>query len=442
WNWFVKANQNIVGMDGSVITHPRVWEASGHITAFNDPLVECKACKNRFRADHLLEDKLKINTDRFELAELKKRLNLAKVNCPRCGGELIEPRNFNLMFKTDVGAVQGETSYLRPETAQLIFADFSRIFKTNRASLPFGIAQIGLAFRNEISPRNLVFRAREFEQMELEFFFNPKEPTELGEFGKTKMRVWTKQAQEDEQELVEMTASELVEKKLTDSWHAYWLAQSWSFLIKLGLKPENLRLRQHLDKELSHYAKDTWDIDFHYPFGWKELVGVANRTDFDLKQHAKLSGKDLSIALPDGKKLYPYVLEPSFGVDRLVLALICNSWKRDSERQIMQLSPKIAPVQLGIFPLVNKDGMPKKARDLYEKLKSKFRCYYDEKGSIGRRYRRQDSIGTPVCITIDGQTNEDKTVTLRERDSMNQTRVKLAEIEKSLEKHLFTQVNF
>ena len=434
WQRFVQERKDVVGIDGSVITHPRVWEASGHVSAFHDPLVECKKCKGRFRADHLIEDRLKIRTDGLSLKDLASTIKEKGLKCPACGGELIEPRQFNLMFKTEVGSVAGEASYLRPETAQTIFVDFSRVFKISRANLPFGMAQIGRAFRNEISPRNLVFRAREFEQMEIEYFFNPDQKCGFA-LPDTKLRILSAEMQEKGQEPVEMSAKALVEKGLTSDWHAYWLAQCWQFVTGLGLKPENLVLRQHLKKELSHYSKDTWDIEYNYPFGWKELVGIANRTDFDLKQHSKFSGKDLSVPLPDGSKVYPWVIEPSFGVDRLVLALICDAWDREKERQVLRLGPGVAPVQVAVFPLVNRDQMPEKARQVFDSLKTRFRAFYDSKGSIGRRYRRQDSIGTPFCVTIDGQTIEDSTVTVRQRDSMEQKRVKIKELGGWLEQH-------
>jgi glycyl-tRNA synthetase len=424
WNWFVRNREDVVGVDGCVITHPKVWEASGHTKAFHDPLVECKKCKNRFRADHLVEDKLKINVDGVVLNELEKLVKDNGIMCPRCGGELVGPKQFSLMFSTQVGPVTGNTSYLRPETAQLIFVDFPRVYKASRAKLPFGIAQMGKAFRNEISPRNFVFRGREFEQMEVEYFINPKSKPEKIPEGEA--MVWTREAQ-PKGEPVKMSFKDMVKKKITSGWHAYWLAQTWKFLVNVGLRPESLRLRQHTNDELSHYSQDTWDVDFHYPFGWKELAGVANRTDYDLKQHAKFSGRDLSV-LDGDKKVYPCVIEPSFGVGRLVLALLADGWHQDKERQTLRLKGSVAPVQVAVFPLVNKEDMPEKAHDIYKGLAGCFRAFYDEKGSIGRRYRRQDSIGTPFCVTVDGQTMEDGTVTLRHRDSMKQTRVKVDEL--------------
>ncbi|MBR9689519.1 MAG: glycine--tRNA ligase [Candidatus Altiarchaeota archaeon] len=427
WNRFV-SRREVVGMDGCIITHPKVWEASGHIQAFQDPLVECKKCKMRFRADQLVETKLKMNVEGLVLKDLGRIMREHDIDCQKCGGELIDPRYFNLMFSTEVGAVQGNTAYLRPETAQVMFVDFPRIFKSSRGKLPFGIAQIGRSFRNEISPRNFVFRGREFEQMEIEYFFNKNsKPTET--LPKMEVTVWTRSAQEKKEPHKKTKISELL--KLTSEWHVYWIAHSMKFLVDLGLRLENLRLRQHTKDELSHYAKDTWDIDYNYPFGWKEMVGISNRADFDLKQHSKFSGNDLSV-LDGDERVYPFVMEPSFGVDRLVMALLIDAWHRDDERQTLKLNPKIAPVQVAVFPLVNKESMPEKSMEVFNQLSNEFRAFYDDKGSIGRRYRRQDSIGTPFCITIDGQTLEDDTITLRHRDSMNQERVKIGKLSQKL----------
>ncbi|MBR9681842.1 MAG: glycine--tRNA ligase [Candidatus Altiarchaeota archaeon] len=344
------------------------------------------------------------------------------------------------MFKTEVGSVEGNEAYLRPETAQLIFVDFNRIVKTNRATLPFGIATIGRVFRNEISPRNFVFRCREFEQMEVEFFFNPETecPKEwIKKVEDLEVSVLTQEVQESNSKAVTLSIGELLKKKHTTGWHAYWLAKSMKFMIALGLTPDKLRLRQHLKNELSHYSTDTWDIEYEYSFGWKELAGIANRTDYDLKQHAKASGVDLSVATPEGEKVYPHVIEPSLGVDRLVFALVEDAHLTEKladgkERQVMKLKSVVAPTQVAILPLVAKDGMPEAATEMYEVLRHKFRTFYDAKGSVGRRYRRQDSIGTPLCITVDGQTLEDGSVTIRARDSMKQVRVKAKNIVKEV----------
>lgn len=424
WKRFVEKKSDVYGMDGVIITHPKVWEASGHVSAFQDPLVECRKCKNRTRADHLVEDKLSMSADGLSLPDLARLINEHDLPCPTCGSrDLVDPKYFNLMFATRVGAAEGDTAYLRPETAQLIFVDFPRIYKSNRGKLPMGIAQIGRAFRNEISPRNFVFRGREFEQMELEYFFNPKSKPELN-VPDIEVNVLTREAQKKSESHKKVKFKDLL--KLTSEWHVFWLLLSYEFVLELGIKPENLRLRQHTKEELSFYAKDTWDIDYNYPFGWKEMVGIANRGDYDLQQHAKFSNSDLSV-MDGGKKIYPYVLEPSFGVDRLIMAMLSDAYEEEEKRQVLRLNPKVAPIQVAVFPLVNKEGMDTLAKEIFDKLN--FRAFYDDKGSIGRRYRRQDSIGTPYCITIDGDTLKDKTVTLRERDNMKQKRVKISEIE-------------
>jgi len=444
WVWGDNDFQ-IVGMEGSTITHPKTWDASGHLDVFHDPMVECAKCKGRFRTDQLLEKKVRESScDGLSLKELDALVKKHGVKCPVCGGEVSESRWFNLMFKTEVGAVNTLEAYLRPETAQLIFVNFNRIVKTSRVSLPFGIATIGRVFRNEISPRNFVFRCREFEQMELEFFFNPGEKcASLKKIEDVEVNVIDRKAQEEggDGQARKMTLKEVVRHKLTTDWHAYWLGNSWQFVTGLGVDPKKLRLRQHMKSELSHYSADTWDLEYHYSFGWKELAGIANRTDYDLKQHAKASGVDLSMPLSEGGKLYPHVIEPSFGVDRLVFALLEDSYHEENAgtegRQVMKFRPGLAPIQVGVFPLVNKDGLPEKAKKIVSLLKAGFRVFYDASGSVGRRYRRQDAVGTPFCVTVDGQTLEDGTVTVRERDSMKQDRVKVEDLEVWLRRRVF-----
>jgi glycyl-tRNA synthetase len=438
WNHFVQSRSDVVGMDGSVITHPKVWEASGHTSKFQDPMVECLTCKAKHRADHVIEEKKKISADGMELKKMAEIIR--ELKCPRCGGKLSEPKYQNLMLKTSVGSAEGETSYLRPETAQLIFADFDRIYKSSRLSLPFGIAQVGRSFRNEISPRNFVFRAREFEQMEVEFFFKPGSKCPGFESVKEmKIPLMTYKMQAEESEAKPIALKTLVKENITTEWHAYWLGEIWHFLLSLGLREESLRLRQHRKEELSHYALDTWDVEFLYPFGWKELAGIANRGSFDLGQHSKFSGKDLGVT-EEGEKISPHVIEPSFGLDRLVLALICDAWDEDTaegeKRQVLRLKPEIAPVQAAVFPLVNKDGMQEKALEVYNGIKKSFRTFYDDKGSVGRRYRRQDSIGTPFCITIDGETMKKDTVTIRDRDTMEQKRIKVKGIKEEIRERI------
>ena len=364
WQAMVTSREDVFGQDASILMHPRVWEASGHVEEFTDPLVDCKRCKHRFKADSLEGDR-----------------------CPDCGGELTDARRFNLMFKTFVGPVEEDAStvFLRPETAQGIFVNFDHVLNTARAKLPFGIAQVGKAFRNEINPRNFIFRSREFEQMEMEFFVPPGEDEE---------------------------------------WYGYWRDQRHQWYLDLGIRGENLRLREHEASELAHYAKACVDMEYKFPFGWAELEGVANRTDYDLKRHAEFSGKRLNYFDEARKERYvPYVIEPSAGVDRSTLAFIADAYTEEEERTVMRLHPRLAPIKVGVFPLLRKDGHPEKAREIYHQLKQHLSATYDQAGAVGRRYRRQDEIGTPFCVTIDHQTADDDTVTLRHRDSMEQSRV-------------------
>ena len=367
WHDVVTTRPDVEGQDASILMHPRVWEASGHVESFTDPLVDCKKCKHRFKADNLEGDR-----------------------CPDCGGELTEARHFNLMFKTSVGPVEQDATvvYLRPETAQGIFCNFENVQTTARAKLPFGIAQIGKAFRNEINPRNFTFRSREFEQMELEFFVPPGED---------------------------------------DKWYAYWRDQRFAWYTKLGIKADNLRLVEHT--QLAHYAKACVDVEYLFPFGWSELEGVANRTDYDLKRHAEFSGKRLNYFDEARKERYvPYVIEPSAGVDRSTLAFLVDAYAEEEERTVLRLHPRLAPIKVGIFPLLRKLGQPEKAMEIRDELSRWFNVQYDQAGAVGRRYRRQDEIGTPFCVTVDHQTMDDDTVTLRERDSMEQTRVAIKDL--------------
>lgn len=371
WKDMVTSREDMVGMDSSILMHPRVWEASGHLEGFSDPLVECKACKQRFREDHI-----------------------AGLKCPSCGSELTPPRQFNLMFKTFMGPVEdtANTVYLRPETAQGIFVNFGNIVQTSRQKLPFGIAQIGKSFRNEITPGNFIFRTREFEQMEIEFFVKEGED---------------------------------------DQWFQYWQKERFHWYLSHGIREENLRIRVHESDELAHYAKGCVDIEYEFPFGWSELEGVANRSNFDLLRHMEYSGKDLSFFEEETKsRAVPFVIEPSAGVDRSLLAFLVDAYDEDEaegdKRTILRLDPRLAPIKAGIFPLLRKEGQPEKALEIRNHLKHHFSVVYDQAGSIGRRYRRQDEIGTPFGITVDHQTMKDQTVTLRDRDLMTQVRVPMA----------------
>jgi len=377
WRSIVQSRKDVVGIDASILMHPKVWLASGHVEGFSDPMVDCKKCKLRFKADDIEGDR-----------------------CPECGGELTPPRQFNLMFKTFMGPVEDESAvvYLRPETAQGIFVNFSNVQSAMRLKLPFGIAQIGKAFRNEITPGNFTFRTREFEQMELEYFVFPGTDEE---------------------------------------WYRRWIDERLRWYTDLGMRPERLRLREHGEDELAHYAKSCTDIEYEFPFGWAELEGIANRTDYDLRRHSEFSGKSLSyFDEGSGERIIPYVIEPSAGADRATLAFLVDAYDEEPERIVLRLHPKLAPIKAGIFPLVKRDGMPEKATEIEEELRPHLSVFYDEGGSIGRRYRRMDEVGTPFGITVDSQTMEDDTVTVRDRDTMEQVRVKVPELRDYLEESI------
>jgi len=443
WNAIVQQNDNIVGMDGSIITSPKVWEASGHVKNFIDLLVECKRCNAQSRADHVVEDVLKKNIEGMKIEEINALIKQNKIKCPVCKkGELGEVTRFNTMFQTTVGPGKGEIAYLRPETAQVIFSQFKNVLETSRLTLPFGIAQIGKAFRNEISPRNFLFRLREFEQMELEFFAHPNKKDECPDFEllkDVKVAVLTAKAQSSDNKEEHMTIGDLYKNKIVKSkWHAYWAGYCYKWITGIGITPKNLRLREHKNEELSHYSSATVDIEYNYDIGWKELMGIADRTDFDLKQHSEYSKKDLSYFDEATKeRVIPHVVaEPSCGVDRLFLTVITDAYHEEEvkgeKRIVLKLNPKLAAYQVAVFPLVNKEKMPEISRNVYKELKKHFSAFYDDSGSIGRRYRRQDEIGTPFCITIDGQTMADNTVTIRNRDTLKQDRIKISEINKIL----------
>ncbi len=389
WREMVHKRDDIEGLDAAILMHPDVWQTSGHITEFTDPLVDCKKCKARFRADKLEESRCPLKPSKTPL---------------ECGGELTEARQFNLMFKTHMGAVEDDSSvvYLRPETAQGIYVNFLNVQGPSRQKVPFGIAQIGKAFRNEITPGNFIFRTREFEQMEMQYFVYPSED---------------------------------------DKWFEYWREQRWKHYLDLGIREEKLRWHEHGPDELAHYAKKAFDIEYKFPFGWSELEGVHNRTDFDVSRHAEATGKDLRYWDEEKKEKYhPYIIETSAGCDRTLLTCLIDGYReeevRGEKRVCLSLSPKIAPFKAAVFPLVKKEGMPEIARKLYDELRKTFKVFYDEGGAVGRRYRRMDEVGTPYCFTIDGQTMEDETVTVRDRDSMEQTRHKLAEIPDLLAKKI------
>ena len=447
WKSFVQQRDDIVGIDGSIITNPMVWKASGHVDGFTDVLVDCKKCGSRFRGDQLIEDKLKISTVGMSLDDIAKELARHKIKCQKCGNDLSEPKKFNLMFTTNVGPVQSSASvaFLRPETAQLIFANFRLVQENARLKLPFGIAQIGKAFRNEISPRDFLFRMREFEQMEIEYFVHPEQQNEchlIDEVLDYEMNVLSADMQKQKKNMEKITIKKALDKKIIKTkWHAYWLAKMHKWFVGLGAEPSHFRIRQHVKDELSHYALDTWDLEYEFPFGWKELQGLSNRTDFDLKQHIEYSKTDLSIFDEETKKkILPHVIcEPSQGVERAFLVFMFDAYHYDKSRDnvVLKLHPKLAPIKVGVFPLVsNKAELVKKARDVYDELKKEWTCAFDISGSIGRRYARADETGIYACVTVDFESLEDDSVTIRSRDTTEQIRIKISELKETLKKFL------
>jgi glycyl-tRNA synthetase len=379
WRSMLQDRDDIVALDSAILQHPRVWEASGHLAGFTDPLVDCRRCKRRFRADHLdqLECGIKPSKHPGETDEC----------------DLTEARDFNLMFETTIGPVKdsGSVAYLRPETAQGIFINFKNVLQFSRKRPPFGIAQVGKSFRNEITPGNFIFRTREFEQMEMEYFVPPAE---------------------------------------ADKWFEHWCAERERWYTELGIRPDHLRLRPHEADELSHYSSGTSDIEYLFPIGWSELEGIANRGDFDLTQHAKFSGEKLEyFDQATGERYVPHVIEPAAGADRATLAFLVDAYDEEEvegeQRTLLRLHPRLAPVKVAVLPLVRKDGQPELAREVERSLRGRLQVEYDEGGSIGKRYRRQDEIGTPWCVTIDHQSLEDRTVTVRDRDSLAQDRIEI-----------------
>ncbi|MFO7889134.1 MAG: glycine--tRNA ligase [bacterium] len=388
WRSMVYENSDIVGLDAAILMHPKVWEASGHVNSFTDPLIDCKRCKERFREDDIDPEKLKIR------------------QCPRCGTKdsLTEARQFNLMFKTNMGPVEEKSSeiFLRPETAQGIYVNYKNVLDSSRQKIPFGIAQIGKAFRNEITPGNFIFRTREFEQMEMQYFIHPEKDEEIFEEWKNNRLEWYK---------------------------------------RLGITADKLRLHEHAEDELAHYAKRAIDVEYEFPMGYKELEGIHNRTDFDLTRHQEYSGKDLRYFDDKTRQRFiPYIVETSAGVDRTVLTCLIDAYEEEEldndTRTVLHLDAKIAPFKVAVFPLVKKDNMPEIARKITDDLMKEFLVFYDQSGAIGRRYRRQDEAGTPFCITVDSQTLSDQTVTIRDRDTMKQDRIHINEIMSELKKRI------
>ncbi|MGI8910128.1 MAG: glycine--tRNA ligase [Rubrobacteraceae bacterium] len=404
WRRVVHMRDDVVGLDAAIIMHPKVWEASGHTETFNDMLVESRTSKRRYRADHLIEDATGIDAEGKSAEELTKIIEEDdRVKDPMDGGRDFAPvRPFNLMFETYMGPVKSDENlaYLRPETAQGIFVNFKNVTQTSRVKVPFGIAQQGKSFRNEITPGNFIFRTREFEQMEMEFF---------------------------------------VEPGTDEEWHEFWIEERWNWYLNLGIREENLRRYEHPKEKLSHYSKRTVDIEYNYPFaGWSELEGIANRTDYDLKQHAEFSGENLEyIDQTTNNRYYPYVIEPAVGPDRIMLAFLMDAYMEEEingeERTVLKLHPRIAPIKAAVFPLSKKEPVSTIARELYDDLKGDYRLSYDDSGSIGRRYRRQDEVGTPFCVTVDFDTIEDRQVTIRDRDTLKQERVPLEAVRDRLQ---------
>ncbi|MGC9454181.1 MAG: glycine--tRNA ligase [Phycisphaerae bacterium] len=435
WHDMVRRRNDMVGLDSAIIMNPKVWEASGHVVNFNDPLVDCTGCRARYRADQIFtvvasdgdNELLAVGVEANDADEAREQATAAANSktrrrikqkgdqltwtvfradspaegrsalCPNCGEKLTAARKFNMMFKTFVGAMEDSSAvaYLRPETAQGIFANYKNVLDTSRMRLPFGIAQIGKAFRNEINPRNYIFRSREFEQMEIEFFCRPDE---------------------------------------ADQWYRYWRDARYQWYVDLGLTSSKLRLRDHEQDELAHYAAGCADVEYEFPFGVSELEGIANRTDYDLSRHQEFSGRDMTYYDDQSKERFvPYVIEPSGGVDRAALAFLCEAYTEDEApdehgnpqpRTVMKFHPRLAPIKLAVFPLVKREGMPELAQRIYDQAAAAgLSAFYDEKGAVGRRYRRQDEAGTPFCATVDGQSLEDNTVTIRDRDTLEQIRL-------------------
>ena len=410
WRKFVQESPYNVGMDAAILMNPETWVASGHVGGFSDPLMDCKSCHSRFRADKLIEDYAAehnlsdIHPDGWTNAQMEEFIKEKGIVCPECGKtDFTGIRKFNLMFKTFQGVTEDTASelYLRPETAQGIFVNFKNVQRTTRKKLPFGIAQIGKSFRNEITPGNFIFRIREFEQMELEFFCAPGTDLE---------------------------------------WYHFWKDYCHKFLLALGMKDDSIRLREHEQEELSHYSKGTTDIEFMFPFGWGELWGIADRTDFDLKSHADHSGENFEYLDPyTNEKFIPYCVEPSLGADRVALAFLCNAYEEQAleggdVRTVLHLHPALAPFKCAVLPLSKK--LSEQAQVVYEKLAKKFMVDFDETGSIGKRYRREDEIGTPYCVTVDFETETDGCVTVRDRDTMEQIRLPIDELAAYIEARL------
>ncbi len=430
WNYHVQRREDMAGIDGAIITAPKVWEASGHVESFTDLAVVCKKCENKTKID---------------------KHELGKAKCEKCGGEFESKGVFNPMFTTSIGPIKEDSmrAYLRPETAQLIFTNFRLVQENARMSLPFGIAQIGKAFRNEISPREFIFRCREFEQMEIEYFIAPDQscPYKVND---TEISILSADMQLKNKEPVKMKISEALRKGIIKrDWHAYWIEQEFLWFLSLRATPDNFRIRQHLPDEKSHYSTDTWDLEYKFPMGWRELEGFADRSTYDLSQHQKFSGKSLEIVNSNdpklGKVLPEVVCEPSLGVERAFIVFLLESYSYDSSRQniILKLHPKLSPIKAAIFPIVKTDErVVKIAREIYNGLKEEFSVIYDDSGSVGRRYSRNDETGTPYCITTDDESIKKNDATIRDRNTTRQIRVKVKDLRDTIRKLINGEIAF
>ena len=430
WNFFVQSKDNMFGIEASIISNPKVWKASGHVANFSDIAVVCKKCKFKTKID---------------------KSELGKVKCEKCKGEYINKGDFNLMFTTQVGPVSEESikAYLRPETAQGMFTNFKIVTETARAKLPFGIAQIGKCFRNEIAPRDFLFRSREFHIGEFEFFINPSEmkcPLLDKAHSNIKLRLLNAETQEKgKTDLKETTMEKILKEKRLDEWHAYWLAEQIFFLKSLGVDMEKTRAREHVKTELSHYSSATFDLEYEFPFGVQEVTGNANRGQFDLTQHAKESSQKLDYFDEASKsRIIPRVIEPTFGMERLFLMVLTDAYQFDAKRNniVLKIHPKLSPIKAAVFPIVNQPEYEKMSKDIVSDLKKDFNTIYDGSGSIGRRYARNDEAGTPFCITIDEDSPKKKDVTIRDRDTTKQIRVKIADLKNVLRQLINKEIAF
>jgi glycyl-tRNA synthetase len=451
--FFVRFEDNVYEIDGSAILPYAVLKASGHVDHFTDPKVECKKCSRVFRADHLIEEATGRNVERVSIEEMTKIIEQEKIKCPKCGGDFSEVKPFHLMFSVGIGA-ESMPGFLRPETAQNIFTSFKRIYSTMRATLPFGLAQIGRSFRNEISPRQGIIRLREFTHMEVELFVDPKELNHHPRFNEVKdisLRILPREAQDetrgsDAGEVVQITAQEAIDKKIVpNQCMAYYLAREVLFYAALGIPSDKLRFRYMMPEETPHYSGGNLDVEIELSSGWREINGNAYRTDYDLTSHSKVSGQDLSVSpLGEGERVIPHVIEPSFGVERIAYCVLEHSFREgDRDWTWFQFPPKLAPIEVIIIPLMRKDNLPEKAKEIYRKLKDEgFDAMYDEKGSIGKIYARADEIGIPYAITVDYKTLEDSTVTIRDRDTVEQVRAKVDELPSTIRKLIEGKIRF